>query len=393
METTNNNNTGKVDVDKAGAILNSFTTATDTDTDAGTVRDVAEEVRRALARMSPENVKLVPDASADIKQDDPVIIIDGVPVACKGDILAVKGAEKVGKSQFAALIAAAVISPRAVGRQVWVPNGKKMIIFDTEQTDRSVRLRMMRGIRTAMREDATIKDNFTSNGVFIYVELRDKNTAERLATMKQFIAEIDPDIVYIDGVVQLMRDFNDVKETTDAMDALKALTVGSGSHRRVLVAVLHSNPTDAASAEEKKMRGHIGTMLAQSAQCVIALSRKSDADGNPVFTAKTSYARDEKDTGLSFMIRKDGTGDYFEILEDPEITAVRDMFTQVAEIAEREKQPLTRTYAAQVLMDKVADPRSDSRPKRTKAFELVDKAVKLNFLEEHGGQLYFDAHR
>ena len=388
MTTNNNtNNTGKVDVEKASAILGNFTTAPTT----GEL--VNKSIQQLLETLTVDDRMLIVDADTEVTQADPVIIIDGVPVAREGDIVAVKGAEKVGKSQFAALLAAAVISPRAIGGKVWIPNGRKMIIFDTEMTNYSIKARLMRGIHTAAREDATITSSYTPNGGFFYVNLRGKNTAERLTAIKRYITAIDPHIVYIDGVVQLLRDFNDVREAGEAMDALKALTVGSGSHPRVLVAVLHSNPTDAASAEEKKMRGHIGTMLAQSAQSVIALSRKSDTDGNPVFTAKTPYVRDEKDTGLSFMIRKDGTGDYFEIQEDPEITAVRDMFTQVAEIAERDKQPLTKANIAQILMDNVRDPRTGTRPKRTKAFELIGRAVALKFLEEHGGQFYFDAHR
>ena len=384
--TTNNNNTGKVDVDKASAILGSFTTAPTT----GEL--VNKSIQQLLETLTVDDRMLIVDADTEVTQADPVIIIDGVPVAREGDIVAVKGAEKVGKSQFAALLAAAVISPRAIGGKVWIPNGRKMVIFDTEMTNYSIKARLMRGIHTAAREDATITSSYTPNGGFFYVNLRGKNTAERLTAIKRYITAIDPHIVYIDGIVQLLRDFNDVREAGEAMDALKAITIGSGSHPRVLVGVLHSNPTDTLSAEEKKMRGHIGTMLAQSAQSVIALSRKSDADGNSVFTAKTPYVRDEKDTGLSFMIRKDGAGDYFEIQEDPEITALRNMFTQVAEIAEREKQPLTRTYAAQVLMDKVK-PLTGSRPKRTNAFELVKRAITLKFLEEHDGQLYFDTHR
>ena len=387
--TTNNtgNNTGKIDVDKAAVILGSFTTPPTT----GEL--VNKSIQQLLETLTDDDRLLVMDADTEVTQADPVIIIDGVPVAREGDIVAVKGAEKVGKSQFAALLAAAVISPRAIGGQIWVPNGRKMIIFDTEQTEYSIKARMMRGIRTAAREDPTITSSYTPNGEFIYVKLRDKNTTERLATMRRVITAIDPHIVYIDGVVQLLRDFNDVREATEAMDALKAITVGSGSHTRVLVGVLHSNPTDTLSAEEKKMRGHIGTMLAQSAQSVIALSRKSDAGGNSVFTAKTPYVRDEKDTGLSFAIRRSGTVDYFEMQEDPEITALRDMFTQVAEIAERDKQTLTPSYMAHVLMDNVQDPRTGTRPKRTKAFELIGRAVSLKFLEEHDGQLYFDAHR
>ena len=383
---TTNNNTGKVDIDKAGAILENLVSNTVTE-------KVGKSIQQLLKTLTDDDRSLVMDADTEVTQADPVIIIDGVPVAREGDIVAVKGAEKVGKSQFAALLAAAVISPRAIGGQIWVPDGRKMIIFDTEQTEYSIKARMMRGIRTAAREDPTITSSYTPNGEFIYVKLRDKNTTERLATMRRVIAAIDPNIVYIDGVVQLLRDFNDVREAADAMDALKAITTGSDFHPRVLVGVLHSNPTDTLSAEEKKMRGHIGTMLAQSAQSVIALSRKSDAGGNSVFTAKTPYVRDEKDTGLSFAIRRSGVVDYFETQEDPETTALRDMFTQVAEIADKNKKTLTKAYIVQLLTSEVKDPRTGATAKKSKAYDLMAKAVALKFLEEHDGRYYFDAHR
>ena len=381
MTTNNNtNNTGKVDVDKAGAILNSFTTAPATDTDE-------------LAKVDPDDLKSFVDENTDVTQADPVIIIDGVPVAREGDIVAVKGAEKVGKSQFAALIAAAVISPRAVGRQVWVPNGKTMIIFDTEQSTYSIKARLMRGIHTAAKEDATITGSRTPYGRVFYVSLYEGGPDKRLAKMKRVISAINPHIVYIDGIVQLMESFNDEKESAKAIDMLKELSLGDGSHKRVVVGVIHVNPTEGLSPDEKKMRGHIGTMLAQSGFSVISLSRKEDIGGHPIFTAKTSCMREEETTGVSFAIRKQSGGDFYEIQEDPEISAVRDIFTQVAETAERDKQPLTKPYIVQLLTASVKDPRTGDTAKKTKAYSLIGKAVALRFLEEHGGQFYFDAHR
>lgn len=378
-----NEEVNNLDTEKCGQLIDKLISDVDTE----------KTLKESLNDLAPEDRELVMDVYTVIKRAEPALIFGGVPVAREGDIVAVKGAEKVGKSQFASLVAAAVIAPRAIGGQLWVPNGLKMIIIDTEQSEFDIMERMANGIRTAAHEDAAITNNYTPYGEFVYVRLYGLSSADRLTRMMRIVATINPHIVYIDGLVQLMQSFNDDRESGVLLDTLKKMSDGDGSHKRVVIGVVHSNPTDSLSPEEKKMRGHIGTMLAQTARCTLNLSRDADTDGRPIFTAKTSSFRSEIEAKLSFSIQEDHDGSFFEIQEDPKISALRKMLAQVAKIAERDKQPLTRTYIAHTMMAEVKDPLTNSRPKRTTAFGIVKRAISLNLIEEHDGQLYINLNR
>ena len=93
--------------------------------------------------------------------------------------------------------------------------------------------------------------------------------------------------VCIDGVADLLNDFNDVRESTGLITALMALCEETGS---ALVCTLHVNPGQTKDKPSEKARGHLGTMLEQKATSILLLEKKTDG-GQEVTTIKTKDGR------------------------------------------------------------------------------------------------------
>lgn len=317
-----------------------------------------------------------------IKKRTPIISLNGVPIAYMGDIVGIKGQPKTGKSQFAALLMAACIAERPIGGKVYIKNGLSMIVFDTEQSDESATLRYNCALRTAGSDNS-----FAGIGKAGYTMIREFNYKERREILTRRVEAFNPDIIYIDGIRQLMADFNDSKESGEIIDFLKIL---ANDGKRIVIVVLHTNPTDASTDDAKKMRGHIGTELANAALSVISLTSKQDGD-NYIFRAATSLSRDTKPTQVCFKIVGPEDDSRFVILQDPEQEEKERIFTDVFRELERTKEPATRPALVKVLLE-TDNPKTGKPFKSTAAYDLVDRATKiLHVLEFHDG-LYYLAH-
>lgn len=243
--------------------------------------------------LSADFSKLVIDASTAITQADPVVIIDGKPAVRKGDLVVVVGEKCSGKSNLASLLAAACISPTPVGGSLRVPNGLKMIVFDTEQSDRSISRRLHRAIDTA-----GARASHTDCGAFIYVRLRDGGAETRRAAIERFCKALKPDIVYIDGLAPLFDDFGDesVDKTADILAALSR-------DRQCAVFI-----TLFARSYALRM---IKDRLIPLTDIVMFLTREHADDG--IVFRVVARDRDHENTSLSFRVVDDG-GRY-EILQ------------------------------------------------------------------------------
>lgn len=343
---------------------------------------VKEKVRTFIIEgLDKVSAKSTHGGFAPIENRIPQISLNEVPIAYFGDIVAVKGLSKVGKSHFAALLMAACLSERPIGGKVYVQNELSMLIFDTEQSDGSIAARHNNGLRTA-----GVDSSPTKFGDVAYIHLREYDHKERRQKLFEIVDTIQPNIVYIDGVRQFMAAANDEAESSEVIEMLKKLT---GNGQRIVFVVLHTNPTDEGADKDKKMRGHIGTLLDQTAQSVLSLSRKKEGDKN-VFKIETSVSRDDNDTQVCFeIVGAKGEGRYV-IKRDPEIEEKETIFADVYRELERTKEPATKGSLVKVLLA-MNNPKTGKPFGNTAAYNLVERAMKLHVLEYHDG-LYYLAH-
>jgi hypothetical protein len=124
---------------------------------------------------------------------------------------------------------------------------------------------------------------------------------ERWRLIKNAISQTSPDIVFIDGLRDLVNDFNDNKESSEIVGEMMRIA----SQRNMCIwNVLHMNPRP-SNDDESKMRGHLGTELGNKVTDTFISIKKKDNTGNVTFTVKQQDARGKDIDDWTFEITDD----------------------------------------------------------------------------------------
>ena len=100
--------------------------------------------------------------------------------------------------------------------------------------------------------------------------MRPLTIEERRKTIEDAIKEEKPDIIFIDGVRDLLQDFNSLEQSNELIQWLLSLTAEYGC---TIVSVLHQNK----SKEDGNMRGHLGTELLNKLTDCFEVSKKDES--------------------------------------------------------------------------------------------------------------------
>lgn len=110
--------------------------------------------------------------------------------------------------------------------------------------------------------------------------------AKRYRLIQLAIEMLHPDAVFIDGIRDIIGDFNDNKESAQLVGELMALAETKGI---CIWNTLHMNPRP-GNDDESKMRGHLGTELGNKITDTLVSIKSKTADG-VTFTVKQNDAR------------------------------------------------------------------------------------------------------
>ena len=194
-----------------------------------------------------------------------LLMVDGVPFFAKGDISAIKAKQKQGKTNAISIMVAAILCGKWGQLECALKNARVMVI-DTEQKPADTQLVYNRTLELA---GLPKKDIFTR---FRTYNFRAYSREEKINAMKLAIMEFKPDIVFIDGIVDLMGNFNEVDDSKEIIEEMLRLAIKECSGVDIaIVCVLHTNK----ATDDHNMRGHVGTMLAQKSGTVLEV-RKSN---------------------------------------------------------------------------------------------------------------------
>lgn len=177
-----------------------------------------------------------------------------------GNISMIKGEEKSRKSFFRSLIMACSIGGKSnnftgdldiMGHNL---EDKLIIDIDSEQDEYDSWL-------NAIRIPKMVGANYE---LYKYVRMRKYTKKERLQLLEWIMMESDfkkdIGILCIDGYVDFVQDFNDLKECDDFTSKLMKWSELSMCH---ITGILHLNPNS------DKARGHLGTILQQKCETVV----------------------------------------------------------------------------------------------------------------------------
>lgn len=240
----------------------------------------------SLFHQSIPNAYVV-DVAHPSPPEDFLLAHSGVPFIPKGDITTIKAKAKSGKTQLVKQIIAALISPNGACNGLISVKGTPSRIFwmDTEQSFCSSDKAYKSVLRLAGLPDTNNSENLR------LINTRMLSYKERLDILKEETRGGTYDLVVIDGIKDLVKNINDPGETDNIISEILRLTQ---THRFNLLCVIHENPR----SDEDKMRGWLGTELANKSFEVFEVSIDSDSG---VFTVKNSERREKTVPSFGFQ--------------------------------------------------------------------------------------------
>lgn len=182
----------------------------------------------------------------------------GVGLFVKGDIQGWKGAAKQGKSHALLIIIAALLAGSCMGFSACI-RGANVLYIDTEMNPLNT-AKMVRKVHALAGLDTTMDD-----ARFVALSLRDEAYKDRVTTMEQAIELYRPDIVFLDGMRDLIADFNSIEESQGIINTLMRLTK---QYDTAICSVMHIGKTESAG-----MRGHSGAELLNKASEVWSIKK------------------------------------------------------------------------------------------------------------------------
>ena len=223
----------------------------------------------------------------EVSPEEPSLSVDGVGLFALRDIHAVKAKQKQGKTTMLKVCVAALMS----GQQFRVKSeldAPKVLWLDTEQKRTDVKL-----ILTDIQQMTGLDDDYINQHLMVYA-MRSRSYDELLKDMTTLVSAFTPQVVILDGVVEFVASFNDESE---AKSLIHDLLNASETYNCAIVCVLHTNKAD----EDHNMRGHLGTMLAQTAGTVLECKKQ-----DRIITVRCSDARHEEMPDWSICYDENG---------------------------------------------------------------------------------------
>lgn len=238
-------------------------------------------------------MEVVPDRHfIDLSKDYPEprysLSVNGIGVMPRGDISGVKAKSKNGKTFLCSIFCAAALGNVDFGFHTLLGDDSVVAFFDTEQ-NMSNTAKVIRRIHSLCGWELG-----KSNPRLIGVNLRTIDIAERFPYIHKVIIDYQPSLVVIDGVADLIQDFNDISQSSEIINKMMKL---SAECDLTLVCVLHTNKAKG----DNQMKGHLGTMLLQKASDVWEVQKKEFT-----FNVSQSDTRNRPCEDFSFQI--DGHG-------------------------------------------------------------------------------------
>lgn len=246
-----------------------------------------EDLKQRATQLDEPDEHLI-DLSKEYDELTFAIRIGRVGAISLGDIQAIKAKAKMGKTYLVSVFAAAILSGACVGVESDLRDAKVMF-FDTEQNPRNT-------ARVARRVHAMCGWNIKmNNGRFRAYSLRDMDTTERLGYIKGEIERCRPNVIFIDGIRDLLIDFNDQLESTNLIQEMMTL---SKDYNMAIVNVLHTNK----GKDDNNMRGHLGTELVNKSSDVFSVTRTKEG----VFNVEQTDSRNMPVDDFAFTLDDDG---------------------------------------------------------------------------------------
>lgn len=227
--------------------------------------DLFSQVREALPqRREPSDDELTPIELLARYRVTPTTVLPpmetlfrayDVPCFYRGELVAVCGKAKSGKTLFLSMIMACCLTNKVLALERIAADNEgplRVLWLDTEQSQQSTQEIMLKRIIPMAGNINGFDECFYS------YNLRGLGYETRRELIEVAINALHPDLVIIDGIKDLVTDINDAVQATQIMEQLMML---AQKNNCCIVNVLHQNKSEA----DHNMRGSIGTELTNKA--------------------------------------------------------------------------------------------------------------------------------
>ena len=239
--------------------------------------------------------ELQEDDYLDVTKEYPIhhtLSINGIPFAPLGGVHGMTGQPGSGKTMTLAMVAAAVLGDVSHGME-WLLKDEiplpKVLYIDTEQ-ERANTQRVNMRICAMLGWDWHMKHEQLK-----IMTLREVTKAvTRWKKVLKGIYENRPNVVILDGLIDVVADFNDNKDCQEIISKCMAL---ASYYNISLWMLIHENPGT------EKMVGHAGSFLERKATDVMVSRKKvDDVNGDVTFEIKSKKVRSKDWTGYNFRV-------------------------------------------------------------------------------------------
>lgn len=303
-------------------------------------------------------------------EDEPPALFNiyGVEVIPENAVSIIAAQKKSGKTNFAGLLMAASICPdgHVLGGAVRSNLGKLKILFcDTEQPLKDARRTLRRMMKTAGYE---YNEQWRAHQVTA-ISVKNLSETERQDAIEAAIQTVQPQLVFVDGIADLLPSVNDEQAAKDVMNWMDEV---SNKYECAVVGMLHLNFGSA------KIGGWAGTMAAKKYTDYFALKKSAKASGG-YFTVEHE-GRGESAPDLRFKIScppgdKIGHWENVDATEGEEMTKEDAEIQALTELMQGAPLPCRNVQLIAWVMQTKHD------PSKSKADKLLAKAKKFGILK------------
>lgn len=339
------------------------------------------------------------DPREDYPEPYTILEYNGVPFSKVGGLAAITGQKKNGKSFVLTQLMAAILGNGCEKTQRYLPgltvpertieylgHEPKVLYVDTEMEKLSS-AKVMRRVHWLCDWDMKYpNDRFA----VLWLKNMPKDTEkkvyrQRYEMIRLAIDAIRPDVVFVDGLRDLLASINDEETATAILDDFGSI---AEERRMSIWLALHQNPSRKNEDYEGKMRGWAGTELGNKVSDTL-VSIKSKTSNGVTFTVKQVDARDKDLEDWKFEITDDagnlgvpriissGTNLPSKSKEQTtcdDVTAIRGWIEQAKTMYE---WPMTRADVKKSVFSEIGGQKNTSKQQAD-----LQAAINMGYLEE-----------
>lgn len=233
------------------------------------------------------------DLDDELVTPEYTISLNGARMGPVTGVQTIAGQSGHGKTQLMTLIMSAYLGAEINGiANIWQRQEPRTLYVDTEMEKGNTQLVVARVARICNTEAHNLKER-----LFV-MRLRDEeNHAIIWRKILKAVWQLKPDVLFLDGMIDITGDFNDNKEAN--LIIRKVMKVAD--HYEIPVwAVMHQNPGST------KMAGHQGSFLERKSTAVLSPVKVCDDEQNGIyhFDIKNGKQRGENIRPLSFHMER-----------------------------------------------------------------------------------------